>query len=300
MHPLDDIDKMEAYRKRHILFLAGLWTVIFVVIAYLAYTFVIKPDGASILVLYIGIAGLVLCFWSFQIFNNDYRSRLKKTFMDALAKKNDFKYSINGAFRIGDVHDHHLVPNYDISRTEDGFFGMIKHVPFQLQEVHLENVHKDKEGRESRTDVFRGLMMKLELKKFLEFHTIALPRNPARTWLKTNMSWKTRKFEKIGLAPKFEKKFDVISTNQVESRVIFDPAFMERFLDLCMHIQAKNISASFKDNELLIMAETRKNHFELGHLFKGLNDNDFTLVEEDLSILRDIVDTLKLNPHTGL
>ena len=241
MKELDDIDRMEAYRKRHILFIFFLWTLIWFVVGAMAYYFIIEPGGEHVLLIYMGIAGFFLSFWSYQIFNKDFRTRLKKTFMEALAKDKGFYYSIVGAFKIGDIYDHHLVPPYDVARTEDGFFGSIKHVPFKIQEVHLENVHKDKEGREHRTDVFKGLMIVLELKKFLQFHTIVLPRNPARTWLKTNMSWKTRKFERVGLPSKFEKTFDVISTNQVESRVIFDPAFMERFLDLCSAIHAKNI-----------------------------------------------------------
>lgn len=300
MKELDEIDRMEAYRKRHILFLCVLWAIIWSVMGAMAYLFIIKTGGEPMLVLYISIGAFFLSFWSFQIFNNDYRNRLKKTFMDALAKQRGMHYSIVGSFKIGDVYDHHLIPPYDVSHTEDGFFGTIKHVPFKLQEVHLENVHKNKDGKETRTEVFKGLMIVLELKKFLKFHTIAMPSNPARTWLKTNMSWKTRKFERVGLPAKFEKTFDVISTNQVESRVIFDPAFMERFLDLCSAVRASAISASFKDDQLFIMAETRKNHFELGHVFKPLSDDDMTLVEEDLNIISDIVDVLKLNPHTGL
>lgn len=300
MDEADDIEQMETYRKRHISFLSGICVIIWIAILSAAYFFIILNGGEKMLLLYMFLGGFFISYWCFQMFNKDYRKRLKNTFMEALAKKHHFHYSLSGAFKVGDVYDHHLLPSYDVSHTEDGFFGSIKHVPFKFQEVHLQDIHRDSKGRTTRTTVFRGLMILLELKKFLSFHTIAMPANPARTWLKTNMSWRTRKFEKVGLPSKFENVYDVISTDQVESRVIFDPAFMERFLDLCEHINAKNISASFKDDELLIMASTNKNHFELGHLFKPLNTDDFTLVEEDLKIIADIVDVLKLNPHTGL
>ena len=293
--PIEDFDKLEKLRKGHLLF--ALCCTAFMVLAIVGIASILQiPIGPQAAFGFLAFITLIFGVSIFSIFNTDYRKQLKKRFLETIGRQHNLSYFMPGVFSVGQVYDHKIIPAYDSAKIEDGFTGMLKHVPFEMQEVHLENIYRDSEDRESRTTIFRGLMIRIGLKKRLDFHTIVFPIHKKLHWL----SPKLIGFKGVGLPAKFEKKYNVRSTHQVESRVIFDPAFMERFLELCEYLDANNISASFKDSELFMMIEFHKNHFELGHIFRSLNDQDILPVMEELQTFTQVVDILKLNPYTGL
>lgn len=298
--PIEVFDALERRRKGDLWFASGCTTLAFLFISGVVSIFLnpfVNPAGWAV----IGLFTLVLGVSIFQIFNTAYRKKLKQQFLQEMARQFGLSYSLPGAFVLSQVADHRIIPSYDTCVIEDGFSGHLKHVPFEMQEVLLENIYEDKDGKETRTTIFRGLMIRLGLKKNLEFHTVAIPRSRIKTWLATTPFSKLSGYDRIGLPPKFEEKYDVLSTHQIESRVIFDPAFMERFLELLEHLKAKSLSASFQQDELLIILDYgHKNHFEVGHLFRALDDRDIFPVLEELKTFTAIVDILKLNPYTGL
>lgn len=101
--------------------------------------------------------------------------------------------------------------------------------------------------------------------------------------------------------PKFSKRFNVYSSDQIEARYLVSPAFMERFYDLQTAFGAKKIKCSFVDETLMIAIETNKNLFEIGSLFKSLNDptsiNNFY---NELASIYKMIDYFKLYENVYL
>lgn len=108
--------------------------------------------------------------------------------------------------------------------------------------------------------------------------------------------------EKVELEdPKFAKRFNVYSSNQIEARYLVTPAFMERFYNLKTAFKAKNIKCSFCDDNLIIAINTKKNLFEIGNLYTSLlNQKSINEFYNELTSIYKMVDYFKLSEKTGM
>lgn len=98
----------------------------------------------------------------------------------------------------------------------------------------------------------------------------------------------------------FNKRFSAFSHDEVEGRYLLSPAFIERFRNLEMAFRAKNIKCSFNNGDLMI-AMTTGNVFEIGNLFKKLdNPKNFEKFFDELTSVLYLVDYFKLDENTGL
>ncbi len=108
--------------------------------------------------------------------------------------------------------------------------------------------------------------------------------------------------EKIHLEdPEFEKMFEVYSTNQIEARYLLTTSFMERLKSLSNFFKAKKVEASFCDNFLFLTFATSLNLFEVKSILEEINiyeESRKTLHE--ISLVRGVIDALKLNQKIGL
>ena len=96
--------------------------------------------------------------------------------------------------------------------------------------------------------------------------------------------------------PDFSKKYKAFSSDQIEARYLITPAFMERFKNIETSFGTHNVKCSFYDNSLMFAISTNKNLFEIGSLFKSLEDPKQleTFFNEITSIFL-LVDYFKLN-----
>lgn len=84
--------------------------------------------------------------------------------------------------------------------------------------------------------------------------------------------------KRIGLVdPVFEKAFEVYGNDQVGARVILDPDFMQRVVDLERALSGKNLRFGVQNDKLYIVIET-KNQFEAGSILVPLNSPERTQV----------------------
>ena len=99
----------------------------------------------------------------------------------------------------------------------------------------------------------------------------------------------------------FMKRFDVSSSDQVESRYLVTPTFMQRLMDLKTSFGTKTIKCSFFGNCLMLAISTNKNLFELGSLFKSYYNKDSlkSFFNEFESII-NMIEYFKLDERTGL
>ena len=116
------------------------------------------------------------------------------------------------------------------------------------------------------------------------------------------MFYRIKGLERVKLEDtKFEKIFEVFSSDQIEARYLLTTAFMERMLRLRDLYDGKVIQFSFKDNKLLIAIKTRQNMFEANSFFRSnLNKKRIDLVFLQFYTVFSIIKLLKLNQRLGM
>ena len=164
---------------------------------------------------------------------------------------------------------HKMIDGFTRSSFEDLWSGELGGSHFILHEAHLER--KEGSGKNSRwVTVFQGPIITITCNR--EFHGVTL----------VERSGRHKKFLFFGEAdditlegvalsradmvhPDFEDAFTVFTSDQVESRYLVHPTYIERLIELENAFSGKNIRTVFKDRELTIVLST-KNMFESGSM----------------------------------
>ena len=105
------------------------------------------------------------------------------------------------------------------------------------------------------------------------------------------------KINKISLEDiKFNNKYNIFSDDEIKSRYILTPAFMEKLTNLKIIFKAKNIRCFFQGKEVIVALETNRNLFEMGYLHKSFkNPNAFLNFHKELNTVIDFAQYLKIN-----
>ena len=163
---------------------------------------------------------------------------------------------------------------------EDQMSGQAHGADFTSVETHLERKSDDK-----RKTVFRGQVMTLTFpRKFLGTTVVLRDKGMFQRKKKGAM-------KRVGLVdPVFEKIFEAYSTDQVESRYLLDPVFMQKLVDLERSVDGKNIRFGFIEGQLLIVVET-PNRFEAGSMLTPLTSPTRTQkILDEVGAVYDVVD----------
>lgn len=210
----------------------------------------------------------------------------------------NFHYSEDSPLSVRSLIPSDIIPDYDKEYTEDYVRGSHKDVGIEMVQARMTQTHGS--GKNRRTvEVFKGLFVILGMNKNFSGKTI-LRRDYGS--IGNFMANAFHKLERVALEdPVFEKRFEVLSSNQVEARYLLTTSFMERVLALCALFPKCRIQASFYGNRLLLMIATNTDHFKLPSIFKPV-----TFVEETKTILAQmqvifrIIETLRLDEKTRL
>ena len=96
--------------------------------------------------------------------------------------------------------------------------------------------------------------------------------------------------------PKFNKRFNVYSSDEVEARYLVTPLFMELLDNLKTAFGNKKLKCSFFDDNLMIAISTNKDIFEIGDLFTPCDNPKFILqFYRELSSIYKMIEYFKLN-----
>jgi hypothetical protein len=243
--------------------------------------------------LVIGMA-LVSPLAVFAITTQDIRDETKERIVGAIVGYIGWTFKADvPTFDLTPFRDLFLIPKRaDRTSYEDSLSGQAHGAAFRSVEAHLEVESRDSKGNRNWKTVFRGQLMTLD------FPTTTF----GRTIVLRDKGWFNRKkqsdMKRIGLAdPVFEKIFEAYGTDQVEGRVILEPAFMQRMVDLEQTISGKNIRFGFDQDRLYIAVETA-DQYEAGSMFKSLTDPKRTQkILDEVGAIYDIVDLLKAKPR---
>jgi len=165
---------------------------------------------------------------------------------------------------------------------EDQMFGAAHGADFSSVEAHLERRSDD-----DWVTAFRGQIMTLTFpRKFLGQTVVLRDKGMFQSKKRGDM-------KRVGLVdPVFEKIFEAYSTDQVESRYLLDPAFMQKLVDLERSVDGKRIRFGFIEGQLLIVVET-KNRYEAGSMLQPLTSPERTQkILDEIGAIYDIVDAV--------
>jgi hypothetical protein len=247
----------------------------------------------------ISLLFFVSIFLFFYIFDFYYRFKAKNEFLNHLAEYTGLKWHKKGIFPISDLMEHCVLPLHDTNSTIDGFEGVYKDIPLSFQEITLidiePNPSNSKQPREYIS--FWGIAVRIKLRRPLQAHTVVMPDNSLQTFFRTKFS----KFQRINIVSnKFEQKYDVMGTDQVEGRYVLDPAFIERFIETGEMLKSKWIEASFKGEEIVFVIKRDNHLFNIGHLWTNPTQTFLEKSTKEICAVLNIIDVLKLNPKIGL
>lgn len=111
-----------------------------------------------------------------------------------------------------------------------------------------------------------------------------------------------RKMRNIHLESiEWDRKYKVLSKDEIESRYLITPAFMERFMQLKNAFGTDNIKCSFFNGKIMFAIATNKDFFEVGGLFTPPVSPKFVgKFYDEIESIEHMIDYFKLDEKTGL
>jgi len=199
------------------------------------------------------------------------------------------------SFPFDAIRETGIFPSFHTKKVEDHIRGAEDGVNFELAEVLLKR--RQQTGRSTTyVTVYHGVVFSFTFPKPFHGKTLVSQDSGAVG----NFFSKFGKPSRVHLEdPRFEKMFEVYSTDQVEARYLLTPTFMERISTLADLFGKKSVEMAFIDSRLIVSIRVSGDQFEAGGMFKGMNDTSRieTLVKE-LCVVFEIVETLNLTTRS--
>ena len=183
-----------------------------------------------------------------------------------------------------------VVPRFTSEEYDDIFYGSYKDVGIEI----IEPEYDVGSGKNRRT-VFNGVIIKLDMNKTFNSHTVIKPNSLIHTAPSSDL--RHTELEDV----EFNKKFDVYTNDEVDARYLITPSFMERLKKIKTAFGANNVSCAFYGNLLIIALPTKKDLFSICSLVKPIDDRTqyVRMYEEIVSIIK-LIDHFKLDQKIGL
>lgn len=189
------------------------------------------------------------------------------------------------------------------AKYDDIFYGTYNNVKYEILEAAFYYHNSFYE-----CPTWRGVIIKLDMNKTFKGNTVIESHKKAkRGGLMSLFSYNYEEFQngcknytKLEDID-FNKKYDVITDDEVEARYLLTTSFMERLKNMKTAFKTEKIRCSFYNQYLLIRLESKKDLFSICSLFKKVDDSKqfFTLYEEIISIIK-LIDHFKLNIKIGM
>jgi len=186
-----------------------------------------------------------------------------------------------------------LIPSHTEAKIREAFRGRREQVDMYMAEA-VAYVYRGAGARRRRAAVFNGALLQFTYRKRFQGRTIAMSdRGLVGNLLKG--SWRSE--QRIRLEDRaFEDRFEVYGTDEVESRYLLTPAFMERMVALSDLIgSSKRLRFAFAEGRFLLVVPGW-DLFETASLAHAMTDpvHVQTFLNE-IGLVLDIADIMKLN-----
>lgn len=205
----------------------------------------------------------------------DLETKTKSLMVLPVAREFGLEYieSPGDQISIHDFRQAGLLPNWDREGYEDRLTGEREGIGFEFFEAHLEQRRTTTDSRgQTKTrwvTVFRGQCLRFRFHKRFYGRTLVARDKGFFNRFGGGSGLQLAKLED----PVFEKAFSVYTTDQVESRYLLTPDFMQRLVDLEETFRGGKLRCAFVDDEILVAVEGG-DLFEPGSLFTPLDNPD--------------------------
>ncbi len=217
----------------------------------------------------------------------------------SLARKttdNNIIYDIKSSvFQNSQLYDKKITERTD----DDAFYGTYNDVALTMVETDFGWNAKDRYRTYHR--MFKGLAMRFKINKKIKSRVLILT--------KFSMTKIPKGFEKVELeSVKFNKKYNVWvdsqsakGEGQIEARYLLNTAFLERLMQIQTSFRVHQMCCSIFGNSMLVMLHTRKDLFEMNHLFGRIDDvNQYKHLFNEFASVLSFIDVLNLSSKTKL
>lgn len=176
----------------------------------------------------------------------------------------------------------------DRFHSEDLLTGKIDGIKFEASDIQLQERRQRQTKNGTQTyyvTYFKGQMYVFDFNKDFDGYLQVLENQRPQS---------RRRYERVKLESiDFNKKFNTYTTNQHTAFYILTPQFQERLMAIEKAHPGK-IGFSFVDNQLHMAINNNKSNFTIS-LFRKIDEALLQAFREDLQVLYNIVDELKIN-----
>ncbi len=233
-----------------------------------------------------------------------YKKHYKKNVIPIVAERIDYRYDFKGrtawtllrqvegnwaglSGKKGQVSP--MFGHYTSSRHEDGFMGS-----YRSKTVAFEEIKLTRGSGKNKSTVFKGLLMAVDAPRPAEVPVI-LRRDAGSNLLRYLYSFGLDNgMEQITLEDiRFEKEFDVYSSDQIKARRVLTPHFMEQLVGISEFYQSP-VMASFYGDKVFIAVRTGRNFFEPASFFiDARSRRNVALIIAQIKLQHQVIDSLE-------
>lgn len=207
----------------------------------------------------------------YQALNVLYGRGARRMFLGELAAAGGFSFNESGAFTIGDVLFHDILPEHGSSRTKEGFGGLYKGAPLSFQDAALEDLAQAgaQKSRAREMSAFDGALFRIKLQKKLEGHTVILPHKLLPLFFGDRFS----RFQPVKTNhQKFERQYAALTTDPVEARFILGAALSDHVMEMAKIMRARWLKLSFCGDEVFVAAQRLRPLFDGFSLWQAIDE----------------------------
>lgn len=217
---------------------------------------------------FIAIGGTASAIWAWTYFTKPLKLSAKYMLVGGLTGFLRWSYDAAGftPLSVAGFRALGLLPGRGTAqKIEDQITGRVGEKYFVMHEMTLRTEGKNK------VTTFQGQIFVVDCDRSFTGQTLVLR---DRSKFGRASRGAIPGLKRAGLAsPKFEKLFEVYTTDQVEARYLLPPDFMERIMDLEASVDGNNIRFAFSKGKLYIAVETG-NWFEPHGTFHSYTDRE--------------------------
>lgn len=241
------------------------------------------------------IVMLTLLFKQNQKILESYKNEVKNfLYKEIFSFYPEITYYPNKGISLKEIPSSIIIPEFDFYYAEDLIEGMYKSINIQLSEIILSKIYYNQRYvsgniavKKEIKELFKGIIFIIDYSKVNESTTIVIPNKIIKLSHKIPSHLQRVKLED----PIFENKFDVYSDDQIESRLILTPAFMER-LNFLSH--KGKLSCCFENKKIYLCLERDEPFLSTISIREKIDYSLALKIIKDAQIFFDVVDILKI------
>lgn len=286
---------IEKKRKKSYFWLVAISVALVVVITGILVFSMDNPTNATITAVSSCLLPVIVLY---QILNRRYMDASKELMTGHIAENLDYSYHEEGAFSIKDAQKHLIIPPHDSREIEDGLQGVYNGLQIAVQDVRLTGLHlkSAKAAPLVPGRALRGIMVRIRMNRSLSGHTVSLPHVivPALYAAAFN-GYQSVKASNL----KYEKSYDILTTDTVEAKVVLNSGFADRLLEAAKLMKAGWMMISMMDNEMLLIFHCRGLELEPTPLWRPVTSDHMLKLTRPFDAIYKIADAIKANHQLG-